>query len=65
MYAQARALLRKLPPDEFPVLVELADDLTEDDPGALFDFGVELWLRGLAALARGRGRGSRARRPRR
>ena len=51
MYAQARKLFKSLPVDEYPVIVELADDLSEDDPDGLFEFGVEVWLRGLAALA--------------
>ena len=52
MYAQARQLFRSLPADEYPVIVELADDLSEDDPDGSFEFGVSVWLRGLAHLAR-------------
>jgi len=51
--AQVRKLFKSLPPDQYPVLVDLADDLSEDDPDGLFEFGIELWLRGLAQLARG------------
>src|SRR5258708_1235233 len=50
MYAQARKVFKSLPQDEYPVIVELADDLSNDDPDALFDFGVELWLRGVSSL---------------
>jgi serine/threonine protein kinase len=55
LYAQARKLFKSLPPDMYPVLVELADYLSEDDPDGLFEFGVELWLRGLAQLSTERG----------
>jgi AcrR family transcriptional regulator len=55
LYAQARRLFKSLPPDTYPVLVELADYLSEDDPDGLFEFGVELWLRGLAQLSTERG----------
>ena len=51
--AQVRKLFKSLPADQYPVLVDLADDLSEDDPDGLFEFGIELWLRGLAQLARG------------
>src|SRR6185503_2200752 len=52
MYAQARKLFKSLPADEYPVIVELADDLSEDDSDGLFEFGVRVWLRGLAELSR-------------
>jgi TetR/AcrR family tetracycline transcriptional repressor len=51
MYAQVRRLFKSLPADQYPVLVELADDLSEDDPDGLFEFGIDLWLRGLAKLS--------------
>jgi hypothetical protein len=50
MYAQARKLFKSLPVEQYPVVVALADDLTEDDPDGLFEFGVDVWLRGLEAL---------------
>jgi TetR/AcrR family tetracycline transcriptional repressor len=52
MMADARRQFRTLPADEYPTLVTLADDLTEDDPEGLFQFGIEAWLRGIEALAK-------------
>jgi TetR/AcrR family tetracycline transcriptional repressor len=52
LFAEARRLFKSLPREEYPTIVELADDLTENDPDALFEFGVEIWLRGIHALAR-------------
>ena len=47
--------LRSLPPEQFPVLTSLADELVADGADARFDFGVEVLLRGLEALGeRGR-----------
>jgi TetR/AcrR family tetracycline transcriptional repressor len=57
MYAQVRKLFKSLPADEYPVIVELADDLSDDDPDGLFEFGVEVWLRGLAGLSKESGGG--------
>jgi AcrR family transcriptional regulator len=54
MFAEARRHFRSLPADEYPTLVAMADELTEDDPDALFQFGLEIWLRGLEELANGR-----------
>jgi TetR/AcrR family tetracycline transcriptional repressor len=54
MFDQARRHFKAVPRDEYPTVVELADDMTEDDPDALFRFGVDLWVRGLEALARRR-----------
>jgi TetR/AcrR family tetracycline transcriptional repressor len=48
--AEARADFRALPADEFPNLTRLADYLADDDADALFQFGIDLWLRGLDAL---------------
>jgi TetR/AcrR family tetracycline transcriptional repressor len=59
MYAQARKLFKSLPREEYPVIVELADDLSEDDPDGLFEFGVQVWLRGLEELSSESGSGSR------
>jgi TetR/AcrR family tetracycline transcriptional repressor len=42
---------RSLPPDEFPSLVALADDLTEADADERFEFALELLVRGLEAMA--------------
>jgi TetR/AcrR family tetracycline transcriptional repressor len=52
--AQARKHFKSLPRDEYPALVELADDLTADDSDGLFEFGIEIWLRGLEALVKKR-----------
>jgi TetR/AcrR family tetracycline transcriptional repressor len=51
MFAQARKHFKSLSPSEYPVIVELADHLAEDDPDGLFQFGLEVWLRGLSALS--------------
>ena len=51
MLSGARKQFQALPPEEFPTLVALAVPLTEDDPDALFQFGVELLLRGVTGLA--------------
>jgi AcrR family transcriptional regulator len=48
--AEMRKQFKSLPPDEYPTLVDLADDLTEDDPDGLFQFGLEIFLRGLERL---------------
>ena|SRR5437773_6295652 len=50
IFEQARRQFKALPRDEYPTIVELADDLTEDDPDKLFQFGLEIWLRGLEGL---------------
>jgi TetR/AcrR family tetracycline transcriptional repressor len=54
MLAEARKHFRALPADEFPTIVALADPLSEDDSDGLFQFGLDLWLRGLGAGARPR-----------
>lgn len=52
VFAQARRHFKSLPREEYPTLVELADDLTEDDPDALFRFGIDTWMRGLEGMSR-------------
>jgi AcrR family transcriptional regulator len=47
LMAEARRQFRALPADQFPTLTRMADHLTEDDPDALFEFGLQLWLDGL------------------
>jgi AcrR family transcriptional regulator len=42
---------RSLPADDFPTLVALADQLVEGDRDERFEFGVELLVRGLEAMA--------------
>jgi TetR/AcrR family tetracycline transcriptional repressor len=51
LFAEARRHFKSLPRQDYPTIVELADDLTENDPDALFQFGIDLWLRGITALA--------------
>jgi len=55
VFEDARKLFKRLPRDEYPTLVELADDLSEDDPDGLFRFGIEMLLDGLERLVKGRG----------
>jgi AcrR family transcriptional regulator len=43
--------LRSLPPDEFPTLVGLADDLTAGDADERFEFALDLLVLGLEAMA--------------
>ena len=38
--------------EEYPTIVALADALTEDAQDALFQFGIDLHLRGIQALAK-------------
>src|SRR5262249_42140192 len=58
VFAEARRHFKSLPRQDYPTIVELADDLTENDPDALFQFGIDIWMSGIAALARrGRARG--------
>ena len=49
--AQLADYYRSLPPDSFPTLVGLADDLTAGDADERFEFGLELLVRGLEAMA--------------
>ena len=51
MLAEMRRQFKSLPNDEYPTLVALADQLTDGDQDALFQFGVEFCLRGVEALA--------------
>ena len=48
--AQLADYYRSLPPDAFPTLVGLADDLTSGDADERFEFGLELLVRGLEAM---------------
>jgi TetR/AcrR family tetracycline transcriptional repressor len=52
VYAEARKHFKSLPVAEYPTIVELADHLSDDDPDRLFQFGLDIWLKGLEALAR-------------
>jgi len=51
LLAEMRRQFKSLPREEFPTIVALADALTEDAQDALFQFGVDLHLRGIQALA--------------
>ena len=44
-----RRHFKALPSAEYPNLVALADDLTEDAQDELFEFGIEMCLRGIEA----------------
>jgi TetR/AcrR family tetracycline transcriptional repressor len=57
--AEVRRQFNSLPPDEFPTLVMLADYLTEDAQDDLFQFGIDMCLRGIQSLAKRGSRGSR------
>ena len=48
-----RAYWAALPVDEFPNLTALADTTFADDADALFEFGLDLLMRGLAAFSAG------------
>lgn len=54
--AKARKHFRSLSTSEYPRIVEMADDLSENDPDALFQFGLDVWLSGLERLSRRSGR---------
>jgi TetR/AcrR family transcriptional regulator, tetracycline repressor protein len=48
--AEARRQFRSLPNDEYPTIVALADHLTEDAQDDLFQFGIDMCLRGVQGL---------------
>jgi hypothetical protein len=51
---QVRAYFEALPPDRFPRLIAMAGTLTtfaEDDEDAGFEFGLDVQIRGITALA--------------
>jgi TetR/AcrR family tetracycline transcriptional repressor len=50
--AEARRQFKSLPEHEYPTIVALADHLTEDAQDELFQFGIDLCLRGIRALAK-------------
>ena len=47
-----------MPAEEYPNVVELADELTEDDADGLFQFGLDTLLDGLERLIKNRSRSS-------
>jgi TetR/AcrR family tetracycline transcriptional repressor len=47
-----RALIQSLPPDRFPQIIAAAEPLSScEDPDAYYDFGIELFVAGVVALA--------------
>jgi AcrR family transcriptional regulator len=47
-----RIMMRSLPPDRYPYIIAAAEPLTAgDDPDAYYDFGIELFVAGVVALA--------------
>jgi len=50
--AEARKQFKALPEHEYPTLVALADHLTEDAQDELFQFGIDMCLRGVQALVK-------------
>ncbi len=48
---QLGAYFRSLPPDQFPTISGLADDLVAGTADERFEFGLELLVRGLEAMA--------------
>lgn len=55
VFAEARKQFASLPKREFPTIVALAGHLTEDAQDELFQFGVDMFLRGIQSLATRRG----------
>src|SRR5215510_13061386 len=54
MFDEARKHFKSLPVEEYPTIVALADYLTKDDPDALFEFGLDMCIRGLQSLSKRR-----------
>ena len=52
---QLGAYFRSLPPEDFPTLHALADDLVAGDRDERFEFAIELLVRGLEAMAKDEG----------
>jgi TetR/AcrR family tetracycline transcriptional repressor len=50
MLNEARRQFKSLPAGDYPTLVDLADHITEDDQDGLFQFGIDMCLRGIEAL---------------
>jgi AcrR family transcriptional regulator len=49
-FDEVHAFYRSLPPDRFPVLASIADDMTGVDADARFEFGIDVLLSGLERL---------------
>jgi len=54
MFDEARKHFKSLPVEEYPTIVALADYLTKDDSDALFEFGLDMYIRGLHSLSKHR-----------
>jgi AcrR family transcriptional regulator len=52
MFTEARRQFKSLPVEEYPTIVALAEHLTEDAQDTLFQFGIDMCLRGIQAMAR-------------
>ena len=50
---EMRRQFKSLPKDEYPSIVALANHLAEDAGDALFQFGLDMCLRGIEALVKG------------
>jgi TetR/AcrR family tetracycline transcriptional repressor len=54
LFADARKHFASLPREEYPTIVALAGHLTEDAQDDLFQFGIEMSLRGIESLVKRR-----------
>lgn len=63
LFVEVRDHFRSLPPAEYPVLIELADQLAENDPDGLFEFGMRVFLQGIEQLVERGAEIKRRRRP--
>ena len=52
-YDDVHAFYVRLPPDRFPVLASIADDVTGPDGNERFEFGLDLLIAGLEAVSAG------------
>ncbi len=52
LMTEVRRQFKALPKDEYPTIVALADHLTDNAQDALFQFGIDMCLEGIQALAR-------------
>jgi len=52
LLAEARRQFASLPAHDYPTIVALADHLTADTQDELFQFGIDMCLRGLRSLAK-------------
>lgn len=59
LFGQVKRQFLALPQGEFPNLVGLSKELTEDAPDEMFEFGLTVWLDAISELARRRGSGTR------